>query len=128
MITLDYRTNNPRWGTSGMAYASWERFAFALGYLANEAHYRNKNDRGLIELHFESNDVQGAWGKEGRIQAVPAGGNLLLPALAEADRMGRLGEPVGIIHPSHLDMLPLDGDGLHLSIQDSNAMSRQPAF
>ena len=51
-----------------MAYASWERFAFALGYLANEAHYRNKNDRGLIELHFESNDVQGAWGKEGRIQ------------------------------------------------------------
>ena len=35
-----------------MAYASWERFAFALGYLANEAHYRNKNDRGLIELHF----------------------------------------------------------------------------
>ena len=68
MITLDYRTNNPRWGTTGMAYASWERFAFALGYLANEAHYRNKNDRGLIELHFESNDVQGAWGKEGRIQ------------------------------------------------------------
>ena len=47
MITLDYRTNNPRWGTSGMAYASWERFAFALGYLANEAHYRNKNDRGM---------------------------------------------------------------------------------
>ncbi|MCI9338339.1 MAG: hypothetical protein HFH93_12535 [Lachnospiraceae bacterium] len=68
MITLDYRTNNPRWGISGIVYASWERFAFALGYLANEAHYRNRNRGGLLELHFERNDAQGAWGKEGRIQ------------------------------------------------------------
>ncbi|MDE6208409.1 MAG: hypothetical protein K2M73_01895 [Lachnospiraceae bacterium] len=67
MIKLDYRTNNPRWGISGIEYGSWEEFAFALGYLANEIHYRNKYDSGLIELHFESNDVQGAWGKEGRI-------------------------------------------------------------
>lgn len=35
--------------------------------MANEIHHRNIDDRGLIELHFESNDVQGAWGKEGRI-------------------------------------------------------------
>lgn len=67
MITLDYRTDNPRWGLSGIEYGSWEEFAFALGYLANEEHYRNVNNAGLIELHFESNDAQGAWGKEGRI-------------------------------------------------------------
>ncbi len=67
MITLDYRTDNPRWGLSGIKYNSWEAFAFALGYLANEVHYRNVNNSGLIELHFERNDVQGAWGKEGRI-------------------------------------------------------------
>lgn len=67
MITLDYTTYNPRWKHSGIRYSSWEAFAFALGYLANRLHYRNINDSGLIELHFESNDNQGAWGKEGRI-------------------------------------------------------------
>lgn len=67
MIQLDYRTNNPRWGLSGIEYSSWESFAFALGYLANAIHYRNINNSGLIELHFEGNDIQGAWGKEGRI-------------------------------------------------------------
>ena len=68
MITLDYTTYNPRWKHSGIRYSSWEAFAFALGYLANRLHYRNINDSGLIELHFESNDNQGAWGKEGRIK------------------------------------------------------------
>ncbi|MFR8315993.1 hypothetical protein [Eubacterium sp.] len=67
MITLDYRTDNPRWGLSGISYSSWEAYAFALGYLANVLHYRNRSHLGLIELHFESNDAQGAWGKEGRI-------------------------------------------------------------
>lgn len=67
MIKLDYKTDNPRWGRSGIEYSSWEAFAFALGYLANELHYRNINNSGLIDLHFESNDAQGAWGKEGRI-------------------------------------------------------------
>lgn len=67
MIDLDYRTDNPRWGISGIVYGSWASFAFALGYLANEAHYRNRNSIGLIDLHVEGNDVQGAWGKEGRI-------------------------------------------------------------
>lgn len=67
MIALDYRTDNPRWGISGIEYSTWGDFAFALGYLANEIHYRNKNSNGLIELHFESNNMQGAWGKEGRI-------------------------------------------------------------
>lgn len=76
MITLDYRTDNPRWGLSGIRYSSWETFAFALGYLANELHYRNINDSGLIDLHFESNDDQGAWGKEGRIHYYGVGAYL----------------------------------------------------
>lgn len=67
MITLDYRTYNNRWGLSGIEYASWEGFAFALGYLANVDHYRNVTGNGDIDLHIERNDDQGAWGKEGRI-------------------------------------------------------------
>ena len=65
MITLDYTTYNPRWKHSGIRYSSWEAFAFALGYLANRLHYRNINDSGLIELHFESNDNQGATASAG---------------------------------------------------------------
>lgn len=70
MIKLDYQTNNPRWGWSGIEYTSWENYAYALGYLANECHYHNRYSgrNALIEVHFEGNDVQGAWGKEGRIQ------------------------------------------------------------
>ena len=75
MITLDYRTDNPRLGVSGIAYGSWESFAFALGYLANERHYRNRAG-GPIELHVEGNDIQGAWGKEGRIHYYGSGAYL----------------------------------------------------
>lgn len=67
MITLDYRTDNNRWGISGIKYHSWERYVFSLGYLANVEHYRNLTGDGIIDLHIERNDVQGAWGKEGRI-------------------------------------------------------------
>ena len=67
MIKLDYQTNNFRWGMSGIKYTSWENFAFALGYLSNIKHYRNENLVGLIEVHIEQNDRQGAVGKEGRI-------------------------------------------------------------
>lgn len=67
MIVLDYRTINPRWGLSGIEYSSWENYAFCLGYLSNENHYRNLNGSGLIDLHIEMNKEQGAWGKEGRI-------------------------------------------------------------
>ena len=42
MITLDYTTYNPHWKHSGIRYSSWEAFAFALGYLANRLHYRNR--------------------------------------------------------------------------------------
>lgn len=84
MITLDYRTDNPRWGLSGVAYKSWESFAFVLGYLANEAHYRNTNG-GLVDLHVESNDAQGAWGKEGRIHYYGSG-SYLSSKFADWDR------------------------------------------
>lgn len=82
MITLDYRTDNPRWGLSGIRYSSWEAYAYALGYLANRLHYRNINNSGLIDLHFESNDAQGAWGKEGRIHYYGEG-EYLLPAFSD---------------------------------------------
>lgn len=69
MIALDYQTNNPRWGWSGICYSSWENYSFALGYLSNIRHYHNKYTGGtaLVDVHFEGNDLQGAWGKEGRI-------------------------------------------------------------
>lgn len=70
MVKLDYQTQNRRWGWSGMEYSTWIDYAFGLGYLSNEQHYRNKYNgpRALIEVHVEGNHVQGAWGKEGRIQ------------------------------------------------------------
>ena len=67
MVVLNYQTNNPRWGWSGIEYSSWENYAFCLGYLSNIDHYKNKNNIGLIDLHVEGNYIQGAWGREGRI-------------------------------------------------------------
>lgn len=68
MIKLDYQTNNRRWGWSGLEYSCWENYAFALGYLANIKNHRIKYSSGLIELHIEHNEEQGADAKEGRIQ------------------------------------------------------------
>lgn len=74
MIQLDYKTDNPRWGWSGVEFTTWEEYVKVLGFLANGAHYRNMNGGAgslwtdSIELHVEKNDKQGAWGKEGRIQ------------------------------------------------------------
>ncbi len=67
MILLDYRTNNFKWGLSGIQYLTWQGYAFSLGYLSNIAHYKNQNIYGLIDVHIERNDLQGAIGKEGRI-------------------------------------------------------------
>jgi hypothetical protein len=74
MIQLDYQTNNPRWGWSGIWFNTWEGYALTLGFLANINHYRNYSFStsgpwdSIIELHVEGNNIQGAWGKEGRIQ------------------------------------------------------------
>lgn len=69
MVKLNYQTNNPRWGWSGVCYSSWENYAFALGFLSNICHYKNKYScrTALIDVRFERNDLQDAWGKEGRI-------------------------------------------------------------
>lgn len=70
MVTLDYRTNNPRWGVSGIKFESWESYSFTLGYLSNQRHYRNLSPDSQdadISLHIEGNNEQGAWDKEGRI-------------------------------------------------------------
>lgn len=63
MITLDYQTCNGRWGRSGMKFNDWNGYARVLGYLSNIQHYNN----GSISMHIESNEMQGAYAKEGRI-------------------------------------------------------------
>ncbi len=72
MITLDYRTDNPRWGLSGMKFTNWGNFALTLGFLSNIDHYKGYSRENFlwnnsISIHVESNDNQGAWNKEGRI-------------------------------------------------------------
>lgn len=70
MVKLDYRTNNPRWGLTGIKFENWESYSFTLGYLSNPAHYDNKHPyapNANISVHIEGNNEQGAWDKEGRI-------------------------------------------------------------
>lgn len=70
MVTLDHRTNNPRWGWAGMLFSNWESYSFTLGYLSNPDHYDNISPNAHnadISIHIERNDKQGAWNKEGRI-------------------------------------------------------------
>ncbi len=70
MITLDYRTNNPRRGLRGIVFQNWESYSYTLGYLSNLNHYVNfepHHHNADISLHIEKNDAQGAWDKEGRI-------------------------------------------------------------
>lgn len=63
MITLDYRTLNPRWGYSGLYFNSWESYSFTLGYLSNPAHHRHLSTigQGIISIHVEPNHEQDAW-------------------------------------------------------------------
>ena len=70
MVTLNYKTNNPRWGTRGIKFQNWENYSFTLGYLSNPEHYVNfrpNSPNADISVHVESNNEQGAWNKEGRI-------------------------------------------------------------
>lgn len=73
MITLDYRTNNARWGLRGIKFKSWGSYSFTLGYLSNLDHYhyykKNRdNQNASLSICIERNNEQGAWEKEGRIQ------------------------------------------------------------
>ena len=69
MVQLDYQTNNPRWGLSGIKFSSWQSYSFVLGYLSNPAHNYELNNSisADISMRIERNDKQGAWNKEGRI-------------------------------------------------------------
>ncbi len=70
MVILNYKTNNPRWGISGLEFQNWESYSFTLGYLSNPNHYYNiypTSSKADISLHIEGNNEQGAWDKEGRI-------------------------------------------------------------
>lgn len=69
---LDYRTNNPRWGLSGISFSDWDGFALTLGLLSNINHHRNRGTgasiwANSISIHIERNNDQGAWDREGRI-------------------------------------------------------------
>lgn len=70
MVKLNYKTNNPRWGISGLEFQNWESYSLTLGYLSNPQHYDNlysNTPRANISVHIEGNNEQGAWDKEGRI-------------------------------------------------------------
>ena len=70
MVKLNYKTNNPRWGLTGIEFQSWESYSFTLGYLSNHKHYVNLHPvspQADISVHIEGNNEQGAWDKEGRI-------------------------------------------------------------
>ena len=72
-MIIDFRTINPRWGTSGISFESIEEFAFVLGFLTNIRHYSSY--RGIqysyydksVEIQIEGNYVDGALAKECRI-------------------------------------------------------------
>lgn len=66
MVQLDYQTDNPRWGWSGVCFQDWISYSRTLGYLSNRDHYKNICG-GDISLRIEGNDEQGAWDEEGRI-------------------------------------------------------------
>ena len=72
MIQLDYRTNNPRWGLSGVIFNNWNSYARTIGFLCNIEHYiKNNINRTIfsrsIEIHREANHTDGAWDEELRI-------------------------------------------------------------
>ena len=61
MIQLDYRTNNPRWGLTGIQFTSWESYSFTLGYLSNLVHYDKKYPHAPnanISVHIEGKGTE----------------------------------------------------------------------
>ena len=72
MINLDFTTDNPRWGESGIAFTNLFEYAKTLGFLSNIRHYDGYGDNttkfdNSISIHIEGNHVNGAWAKECRI-------------------------------------------------------------
>lgn len=72
MIKLDFTTNNPRWGNSGILFCDIEEYSKTLGFLSNLRHYKGfgegkTNFDESISIHIEGNYIDGAWGKECRM-------------------------------------------------------------
>lgn len=74
-MRLDYRTDNPRWGLSGIVFPDYENFSLTLGFLSNIRHYIEVHVSepfsrwdNSIRIVIERNNDQGAWDREGRIQ------------------------------------------------------------
>ncbi len=72
MIKLDFTTNNPRWGNSGILFFNIEEYSKTLGFLSNLRHYKGYGEGKTyfdesISIHIEGNCIDGAWAKECRI-------------------------------------------------------------
>ncbi|MGF3225939.1 hypothetical protein [Facklamia sp. P12932] len=72
MLKLNFITDNPRWGKSGILFKDVMEYSKTLGFLTNIRHYKgygeNKtNFDNSISIHIEGNHTDGAWAKECRI-------------------------------------------------------------
>lgn len=72
MIELDFTTDNPRWGISGILFQDKKEYSKTLGFLTNIRHYISYGNNityfdNSISIHIEGNYIDGAWAKECRI-------------------------------------------------------------
>lgn len=96
-MKINFKSNNPRWGYSGISFTDLEEYAFVLGFLTNIHHYKgyselnNSDYNNSIEIQIEGNYVDGAWAKECRIHYFKDLSSLrkLSPSLSNASSAGR---------------------------------------
>lgn len=95
MFKLDYTTNNPRWGRSGVKFSDLSEYFKTLGFLSNISHYKGKGGNktyfeNSISMHIEGNYLDGAWAKECRIHYYKDMKYLMdyLPDICEASSAG----------------------------------------
>lgn len=96
-MKINFKSNNPRWGYSGISFIDLEEYAFVLGFLTNIHHYKgyselnNSDYNNSIEIQIEGNYVDGAWAKECRIHYFKDLSSLrkLSPSLSNASSAGR---------------------------------------
>ncbi|RSJ09663.1 hypothetical protein D8824_05015 [Streptococcus intermedius] len=102
-MRIDFRTNNPRWGLSGLSFIDLEEYAYELGFLTNIRHYKSYSGLNYsdydesIEIQIEGNYVDGAWARECRIHYFKDLSSLinLSQSLNSASSAGR--QPYGIM-------------------------------
>lgn len=95
MISLDYTTNNLRWGISGVRFNNLIEYAETLGFLSNISHHVDNEINSIrfnhcIKIYVENNHRNGAWNCEYRISYYGDAGLLeeYLPALSRASSAG----------------------------------------